>query len=129
MTFRCCSCLPTSGRNDVVLTSTRGGTLLSADDMRREFCRRFCDFEKIEKSLQLVSCPLSQDPVTAPQELQLELIDLQSDSVLKEKFNSLKLNDFYASPNEATFPDHWWMAKKLLTLFGSPICVNRHSAS
>ena len=29
----------------------------SLDDLHGEFCRRFCDFEKIEKSLQLVSCP------------------------------------------------------------------------
>jgi hypothetical protein len=91
----------------------------SLDDLHGEFCRRFCDFEKIEKSLQLVSCPLSRDPETAPQELQLELIDLQSDSVLKEKFNSLKLNDFYASLNEATFPNLRKMAQKMLTLFGS----------
>ena len=70
-------------------------------------------------SLQLVSCPLSQDPV--PQELQLELIDLQSDSVLKEKFNSVKLNDFYASLNRATFPNLRRIAQKMLTLFGA--CV------
>ena len=91
----------------------------SLDDLHGEFCRRFCDFEKIEKSLQLVSCPLSRDPETAPQELQLEPIDLQSDSVSKEKFNSLKLNDFYASLNEATFPNLRRMAQKMLTLFGS----------
>jgi len=39
MTFRSCSCLPTSGRNDVVLTSARGGTLLSSarsSDVRAE---------------------------------------------------------------------------------------------
>ncbi|XP_027861956.1 general transcription factor II-I repeat domain-containing protein 2-like [Xiphophorus couchianus] len=91
----------------------------SLDDMHREFCRRFTDFEKIEKSLQLVSCPLSQDPETAPHELQLELIDLQSDSVSKEKFRSLKLNDFYASLNEATFPNLRRTAQKMLALFGS----------
>ena len=45
--------------------------------------------KEIGKSLQLVSCPLSQDPETAQPKLQLELIDLQSDSVFKEKFNSL----------------------------------------
>lgn len=91
----------------------------SLDDMHREFCRRFTDFEKIDKSLQLVSCPLSQDPETAPHELQLELIDLQSDSVSKEKFRSLKLDDFYASLNEATFPNLRRTAQKMLALFGS----------
>ncbi|XP_067950552.1 general transcription factor II-I repeat domain-containing protein 2-like [Watersipora subatra] len=75
----------------------------SLDALHGEFCRQFSDFEKIDKSLQLVACPLSQDPETAPEELQLELIDFQSDPVLKEKFNSLKLNDFYASLNEAAF--------------------------
>ncbi|KAK0145774.1 General transcription factor II-I repeat domain-containing protein 2B [Merluccius polli] len=91
----------------------------SLDDLHREFCRRFTDFEIIDKSLQLVSCPLSQDPETAPHELQLELIDLQSDSVSKEKFKSLKLNDFYASLNEATFPNLRRTAQKMLALFGS----------
>ena len=91
----------------------------SLDDLKGEFCRRFCDFEKIDKSLQLVSCPLSQEPESAPPELQLELIDLQSDSVSKEKFKSLKLNDFYASLNETAFPNLRRTAQKMLVLFGS----------
>lgn len=91
----------------------------SLDILHVEFCRRFSDFDKIDKSLQLVACPLSQDPETAPEELQLELIDLQSDPVLKEKFNSLKLNDFYASLNEAAFPRLRRTAQKMLVLFGS----------
>ncbi|XP_067943097.1 general transcription factor II-I repeat domain-containing protein 2B-like [Watersipora subatra] len=91
----------------------------SLDALHEEFCRRFSDFEKIDKSLQLVACPLSQDPETAPEELQLKLIDLQSDPVLKEKFNSLKLNDFYASFNEAAFPNLRRTAQKMLALFGS----------
>ncbi len=53
----------------------------SLEDLHGEFCRRFSDFEKTGNSLQLVSCPLSQDPETAQPELQLELIDFQSDSV------------------------------------------------
>ncbi|KAJ8371924.1 hypothetical protein AAFF_G00298760 [Aldrovandia affinis] len=91
----------------------------SLDALHGEFCRRFSDFGKIDKSLQLVACPLSQDPETAPEELQLELIDLQSDPVLKEKSNSLKLNDFYASLNEAAFPNLRRTAQKMLVLFGS----------
>ena len=84
----------------------------------RRIPRCFSDFEIIEKSLKVVSCPLSQNPETAPQELQLELIDLQSDSKLKEKFYSFKLNDLYASLNEAMFPSLRRMAQKMLTLFG-----------
>lgn len=95
----------------------------SLDALHKEFCRRFVDFEKINKSLQLVACPLSQDPETAPEALQLELIDLQADAVLKEKFKSLKLNDFYASLNEAVFPNLRRTAQKMLALFGSNLRV------
>ncbi|CAI5677807.1 unnamed protein product [Oreochromis niloticus] len=91
----------------------------SLDALHGEFCRRFLDFNKIDKSLQLVAFPLSQDPETAPEELQLELIDLQSDPALKEKFSSLKLNDFYASLNDAAFPNLRRKAQMMLALFGS----------
>nr|KAF6387667.1 hypothetical protein mMyoMyo1_008130 [Myotis myotis] len=91
----------------------------SLDDLHAEFCRRFSDVEKIDQSLQLVACPLSQNPETVPEEVQLELINLQSDFVLKEKFSSLELRDFYASLNEATFPNIRRMAQKILVLFGS----------
>nr|KAF6296031.1 hypothetical protein mMyoMyo1_009163 [Myotis myotis] len=64
----------------------------------------------------------NQNPETAPEEVKLELIDLQSDFVLMEKFSSLELRDFYASLNEATFPNIRRMAQKILVLFGST-CV------
>lgn len=91
----------------------------SLNDLHEEFCRRFSDFKKIENSLQLVACPLSQDPETAPQEVQLELIDLQSDAVLKENFHSLPLKEFYASLKDDCFPNLRGMAQKILALFGS----------
>nr|KAF6360164.1 hypothetical protein mMyoMyo1_011117 [Myotis myotis] len=100
----------------------------SLDDLHAEFCRRFSDVEKIDQSLQLVACSLSQNPETAPEEVQLKLIDLQSDFVLKEKFSSLELRDFYASLNEATFPNIRRMAQKILVLFGSTyICEQTFS--
>ena len=73
------------------------------DNLHQEFCHRFQDFKKLQKSFNIVSGPLSQVAVTSPQELQLELIDLQSDYLLKEKFQVLKLNEFYTSLNDATF--------------------------
>ena len=93
----------------------------SLDDLHGEFSRRFSDFGKIDKSLQLVSCPFTQDPETAPQELQLELIDLQCDTVLKEKFNSLKLDDFFL-PNFQT--SRRWH-RGCWCCLGPRMCVNR----
>ncbi|XP_047476064.1 general transcription factor II-I repeat domain-containing protein 2-like [Penaeus chinensis] len=82
----------------------------SLNDLHGEFCRRLSDFGKIDKSLQLVSCPFTQDPETVPGELQLELIDLQCDAVMKEKFNSLRA---------AKFPNIQKMAQRMLVLFAS----------
>ena len=94
----------------------------SLEDLHGEFCWGFSDFQKVGNSLQLVSCPLSHVPETEQPELQLELIDLQSDSVFKEKFNSLKLNDVYASLNKVTFPNRRRTAQKMLVFFCST-CV------
>uniref|UniRef100_A0A8C3FXZ7 HAT C-terminal dimerisation domain-containing protein n=1 Tax=Chrysemys picta bellii TaxID=8478 RepID=A0A8C3FXZ7_CHRPI len=88
-------------------------------DLHGEFSCCFSDFEKIEKTLELVSFPLSFDYKKALQELQLELIDLHCDSTLKEKYNSEKLNKFYATLSETKFPNVCKVAQKILVLFGS----------
>ncbi|XP_058846468.1 general transcription factor II-I repeat domain-containing protein 2A-like [Acipenser ruthenus] len=88
-------------------------------DLHGEFSRRFSDFEKIEKTLELVSCPLSFDYEKAPEELQLELIELQCDSTVKEKYHSQTLDKFYASLNETKFPNIRNVAQKILVLFAS----------
>lgn len=49
----------------------------------------------------------------------MELIDLQCDSILKDKFNSLKLDEFYASLSETTFPNIREMEQRMLVVFGS----------
>ena len=100
----------------------------SLNDLHHEFCRRFLDFKKLQKSFQTISAPLSQVAATAPQEVQLELIDLQSDYVLKEKFKTLKLNKFHASLSHTRFPEIQKMAQKMLVLFGSTyICEQTFS--
>ena len=100
----------------------------SLNDTHHKFCRRFLDFEKLQKSFQIILAPLSQVTATAPQEVQLELIDLQSDYVLKEKFKTLKLNEFYASLSHTRFPEIRRMAQKMLVLFDSTyICEQTFS--
>jgi hypothetical protein len=61
-------------------TETYSSTLI---DLHAEFLHRFSDFTKTETELKLVSCPLSFDSEKAPPDTQLELIDIQRDSVLE----------------------------------------------
>ena len=52
----------------------------------------------------------------------MELIGLQCDMVLKDKFNSLKLGEFDVSLSEAKCPNILKTAQRMLVLFGST-CV------
>jgi hypothetical protein len=60
---------------------------------------RFQDFKKIEPKFNLLTYPITADIDTAPEELQLELIDMRSDHTVKEMFNAVcvTLVDFYKS--------------------------------
>lgn len=55
----------------------------------------------------------------APIDVQLELIDLQSDTVLAEHFKSASLLEFYSSLKEENFPNMRKRAQKMLVLLGS----------
>ena len=55
-------------------------------DLHSEFQRRFQGFKAIGKPLSLISQPFNFDVQEAPIEIQLELIDLQSNNILKENF-------------------------------------------
>ncbi|XP_071058777.1 general transcription factor II-I repeat domain-containing protein 2B-like [Pseudochaenichthys georgianus] len=84
-----------------------------------EFSRRFQDFKKVEDEMQLVFSPFTCSVDRAPTEVQLELIDLQSDSLLKEHFKSASLLEFYSALKEENFPNMRRHAQKMLVLFGS----------
>lgn len=89
------------------------------EDLHTEFNRRFSDFGKIEKEMELVSAPFSFDSDQAPPDAQLELIDMQCDPTLKEKFTSSSLDRFYGALNEGKFPNMRRHAQRMLVLFGS----------
>ena len=93
-----------------------------------EFGSRFADFQKLADEFDILSSPLTADFEKAPDVVQLELIDLQCDSTLKEKFQSESIDKFYASLNASKFVNLRKMAMKLLVLFGSTyICEQTFS--
>lgn len=88
-------------------------------DLYSEFSRQFEDFKNIEDEMHLISSPFACNVDNAPIDVQLELIDLQSDTVLAEYFKSASLLEFYSSLKEENFPNMRKHAQKMLVLFGS----------
>ena len=106
------------------------------DTLAVEFDRRFQDFKNLEPQFNILSSPFTTEVDSAPENLQLELLDLQASNDLKEKFKSVSLPDFYKSlpdfykslPDDL-FPKLKNFAAKFLTLFGSThICEQAFSS-
>ena len=51
-------------------------------NLHEEFCRRFKDFDRIDKSFELLCSPSTFDVERVKTDLQLELLDLQCDPVI-----------------------------------------------
>ena len=93
-----------------------------------EFDKRFPDFKYLEPQFNIQSSPFTTEVDSAPENLQLELLDLQASNDLKEKFKSVSLPDFYKSLSDDLFPNLKNFAAKFLTLFGSTfICEQAFS--
>lgn len=60
-----------------------------------EFDRRFSDVRRQYSSFAVSANPFITDVDSAPHNLQMELIDIQSDSGLRPKFEDVKIEDFY----------------------------------
>ena len=96
--------------------------------LNKEITRRFQDFQKIGPKFDLLLYPFTADIDTAPEDLQLELIDLQSDYSLKKMFHEKILVDFYSSLSAEKFPCTKKFGGKILSIFGSTyICEQSFS--
>ncbi|XP_072436522.1 general transcription factor II-I repeat domain-containing protein 2A-like [Chiloscyllium punctatum] len=84
-----------------------------------EFSRQFQDFKTVENEMHIMFSPFTCNVESAPSNVQLELIDLQSDTLLAEYFRSVSLLDFYSSLKEENFPHMRRHAQKILVPFGS----------
>ena len=63
-------------------------------ELREEFENRFNDFNENAASFEIFLCPFSIKPDDVPENLQMELVDFQRESSLKDKFKSSSLLDF-----------------------------------
>ena len=82
----------------------------------------------MENEMHLISSPFTCNVDDAPSDVQLELIDLQSDAVLAEHLKSQPLLNFYSSLKQEKFPNIKRHAQKMFVLFGSTyICEQTFS--
>ncbi|KII65654.1 General transcription factor II-I repeat domain-containing protein 2 [Thelohanellus kitauei] len=84
-----------------------------------EFTHRFGEFQKLSTEFDILSSPFTGDFENALGPLQLELIDLQFYSNVKEKFQSENIDNFYSSLNGSKFVNMRNMAMKLFFLLRS----------
>jgi hypothetical protein len=86
--------------------------------------------EKTVCSFNIFSSPFNIDVETVPDELQMELIDLQNDTDLRNKFQNVDMHSFYQKYiSLEKFPRLGAHAKQIMTLFGSTyVCEQLFSA-
>ncbi|CAK1597303.1 unnamed protein product [Parnassius mnemosyne] len=87
--------------------------------LQSQFSDRFGDFEKVSSKLKVFANPFSCDIEEVPSNLQMNMIDLQSNNVLKSTFYELKdLVKFYGSlPSD--FDELKKFAQQFITIFSS----------
>ncbi|XP_076827101.1 general transcription factor II-I repeat domain-containing protein 2 [Brachyhypopomus gauderio] len=83
-----------------------------------DFRRRFADFEAQKSRFELLSNPFAVDVESAPLNLQMELIELQCNDTLKDKYERVGAAEF-ARFIPDTMPQLRIQAARTLSMFGS----------
>ncbi|CAK1593253.1 unnamed protein product [Parnassius mnemosyne] len=88
--------------------------------LSEQFSNRFSDFKNMEDCFSLFVTPIKYNVQNAPIHLQMELIEIQENSLLKYKFEDVELCDFYKKYlEEDNFPQLRKFARRLICAFGS----------
>ena len=88
-------------------------------DLVVEFDHRFEDFRGNEAAFELFAQPFAVNVDAVSEELQMELLELQSDSDLRCRFRELSLQDFYKSVPAHRYGKIRKHAQVMFSLFGS----------
>ena len=63
--------------------------------LREEFSERFGDLKKHSQAIELFTSPFSVDVTTIPENIQMEIIELQCNNELRKKFDDSSVYQFY----------------------------------
>jgi len=88
-------------------------------DLLQQFDVRFADFELLEPHFRLFSMPFSVEIENVAEEIQMELVELQCDTVLKQKYAEVEILEFYTFLSRERFPKLLSAAARIIAMFGS----------
>ncbi|XP_064152161.1 general transcription factor II-I repeat domain-containing protein 2B-like isoform X3 [Loxodonta africana] len=86
--------------------------------LKTEFQNRLSDFKLYESELTLFSSPFSVKIDSVHEELQMEIIDLQCNKILKTKYDKFGIPEFYKYL-WSSYPKYKNHCAKILSMFGS----------
>ncbi|XP_065658975.1 general transcription factor II-I repeat domain-containing protein 2-like [Hydra vulgaris] len=89
------------------------------NNIKQDFEVRFQDFKKCEPKFALFTSPFNFDIEKVEEDLQMELIELQCDSVLKQQFTDVGVPKFYSFLPPHQFPKMIQFACQICVMFGS----------
>ncbi|XP_045675531.1 general transcription factor II-I repeat domain-containing protein 2B isoform X2 [Phyllostomus hastatus] len=87
-------------------------------ELKTEFQKRLSDFKVYESELTLFSSPFSVKIESVHEALQMEVIDLQCNTVLKTKYDKVGVPEFYKYL-WSSYPKYKTHCAKILSMFGS----------
>ena len=89
------------------------------NELLQQFETRFKDFKALEPQFQIFSTPFAVDVESVAEEIQMELVELQCDSILKQKYFDVGILEFYTFLQQERFPRLHSLAVKIIAMFGS----------
>ncbi|XP_072389669.1 general transcription factor II-I repeat domain-containing protein 2-like [Diabrotica undecimpunctata] len=98
------------------------------DILIQSFQERFSEFKKVKPLLNIFSNPFTISVENVPESMQLEIIDIQNDQDLRNKFNEGDLLNFYRCIDKNMYEELRINALKCASFFGSTyICEQTFS--
>ena len=88
--------------------------------LREEFLERFGDLKKHSQAIEVFASPFSVDVTAIPEDIQMEIIELQCNDELRKKFDDSSVYQFYKKHVSVTvYPKLSAHARKMMAVFGS----------
>ena len=98
-------------------------------ELLQQFDVCFADFEVLEPQFQFFSMPFAVKVDIVAEELQMELVELQCDTILKQKYVEVEIPEFYTFLPRERFPKLLSAAARIIATFGSTYVCERFFSS